>query len=97
MWNGELALMLFTGNYQMMTTVKSNNSGDDVTTELTSFYDAFAKEYSQLGIHTPATPDTDRERYMDNLTHAVSINNIVRLGDSTDNTSTTASGTTPRP
>lgn len=88
MWNGELALMLFTGNYQMMTTVKSNNSGDDVTTELTSFYDAFAKEYSQLGIHTPATPDTDRERYMDNLTHAVSINNIVRLGDSTDNDNT---------
>ena len=88
MWNGELALMLFTGKYQMMTTVKSNNSGDDVTTELTSFYDAFAKEYSQLGIHTPATPDTDRERYMDNLTHAVSINNIVRLGDSTDNDNT---------
>ena len=88
MWNGELALMLFTGNYQMMTTVKSNNSGDDVTTELTSFYDSFQKEYSPLSVHLPALPDTDRERYMDNLTHAVSINNIVRLGDSTDNDNT---------
>lgn len=88
MWNGELALMLFTGKYQMMTTVKSNNSGDDVTTELTSFYDSFQKEYSPLSVHLPALPDTDRERYMDNLTHAVSINNIVRLGDSTDNDNT---------
>ena len=88
MWNGELALMLFTGNYQMMTTVKSNNSGDDVTTELTLFYDSFQKEYSPLSVHLPALPDTDRERYMDNLTHAVSINNIVRLGDSTDNDNT---------
>lgn len=84
MWNGELALMLFAGKYQMMTTVKSNNSGDDVSSELTSFYDSFQKEYSPLSVHLPALPDTDRERYMDNLTHAVSVNNIVKLGDSTD-------------
>lgn len=88
MWNGELALMLFTGKYQMMTTVKSNNSGDDVSTELTSFYDSFRKEYSPLSVHLPALPDTDRERYMDNLTHAVSVNNIVKLGDSTDTDNT---------
>lgn len=68
MWNGELALMLFTAKYQMMTTVKSNNSGDDVSSELTSFYDSFQKEYSPLSVHLPALPDTDRERYMDNLT-----------------------------
>ena len=84
MWNGELALMLFTAKYQMMTTVKSNNSGDDVSSELTSFYDSFQKEYSPLSVHLPAFPDTGRERYMDNLTHAVSVNSIVRLGDSTD-------------
>ncbi|HIR61941.1 MAG TPA: carboxypeptidase regulatory-like domain-containing protein [Candidatus Coprenecus avistercoris] len=88
MWNGELAIMLFTGKYQMMITVKSNNSGDDVSSELTSFYDSFQKEHPPLSVHLPALPDTDRERYMDNLTHAVSINNIVRLGDSTDNDNT---------
>lgn len=88
MWNGELALMLFTGKYQMMTTVKSNNSGDDVRSELTSFYDSFHKEYSPLSVHLPALPDTDRERYMDNLTHAVSVNNIIKLGDSTDTDNT---------
>lgn len=88
MWNGELALMLFTGKYQMMTTVKSNNSGDDVRSELTSFYDSFQKEYSPLSVHLPALPDTDRERYMDNLTHAVSVNNIIKLGDSTDTDNT---------
>lgn len=88
MWNGELALMLFTAKYQMMTTVKSNNSGDDVSSELTSFYDSFQKEYSPLSVHLPAFPDTGRERYMDNLTHAVSVNSIVRLGDSTDTDNT---------
>lgn len=88
MWNGELALMLFTGKYQMMTTVKSNNSGDDVRSELTSFYDSFHIEYSPLSVHLPALPDTDRERYMDNLTHAVSVNNIIKLGDSTDTDNT---------
>lgn len=86
MWNGELAMMYFTGKWQTMMTYKTNNSGEDVTSELESLYDNFTKEGSELAVHTPATPDTDRERYMDNSTHALSVSNIFKLDKESDNT-----------
>lgn len=69
-----------------MTTYKTNNAGQDVTSELESFYDRLDKEYSPLSVHKPATPDTDRERYMDNETHTVSISNIFKLSETSDHT-----------
>ncbi len=86
LWNGELAMMYFTGNWQTMTTYKTDNAGQDVTSELESFYDRLEKEYSMLSVHKPATPDTDHERYMDNETHAVSISNILKLSEDSDHT-----------
>lgn len=86
LWNGELAAMYFTGKWQTMTTYKTNNAGQDVTSELESFYDRLDKEYSPLSVHKPATPDTDRERYMDNETHTVSISNIFKLSEISDHT-----------
>ncbi len=86
LWNGELAMMYFTGKWQTMTTYKTNNAGQDVTSELESFYDRLEKEYSALSVHKPATPDTDRERYMNNETHAVSISNILKLSKDSDHT-----------
>lgn len=86
LWNGELALMCFTGRWQTMTTYKTNNAGQDVVSELESFYDYFDKEDSPLSVLKPVTPDTDRERYMDNNTHAVSINNIFKLSKDLDHT-----------
>ena len=86
LWNGELAMMYFTGKWQTMTTYKTNNAGQDVTSELESFYDRLEEEYSSLSIHKPATPDTDRERYMDNETHAVSVSNIFKLSEDSDHT-----------
>lgn len=86
LWNGELAAMYFTGEWQTMTTYKTNNAGQDVSSELESFYDRLEKEYSTLSVHKPTTPDTDRERYMDNETHAVSISNIFKLSENSDRT-----------
>lgn len=86
LWNGELAMMYFTGKWQTMTTYKTNNAGQDVTSELESFYDRLEKEYSALSVHKPTTPDTDRERYMNNETHAVSISNILKLSKDSDHT-----------
>ncbi len=86
LWNGELALMYFTGKWQTMTTYKTNNAGQDVTSELESFYDRLEEEYSSLSVHKPATPDTDLERYMDNETHAVSVSNIFKLSEDSDHT-----------
>lgn len=86
LWNGELAMMYFTGKWQTMMTYKTNNSGEDVTSELESLYDNFTKEGSELAVHTPSTPDTDRERYMNNSTHALSVSNIFKLDKESDNT-----------
>jgi hypothetical protein len=86
LWNGELAMMYFTGKWQTMTTYKTNNAGQDVTSELESLYDRLEEEYSSLSVHKPATPDTDRERYMDNETHAVSVSNIFKLSEDSDHT-----------
>lgn len=85
-WTGEMAMMYFTGKWQMMSTYKTNNAGRDVASELTSFYDALSQERSLLSVHKPATPDTDRERYMDNVTHAATISQILKLGKHTDAT-----------
>lgn len=86
LWIGELTMMYFTGKWQTMTTYKTNNAGQDVTSELESFYDRLEKEYSALSVHKPATPDTDRERYMNNETHAVSVSNIFKLNEDSDHT-----------
>ncbi len=84
LWNGELAMMYFTGKWQTMTAYKTNNAGQDVTSELESFYDQLQEEYSSLSVHKPITPDTDKERYMDNETHAVSVSNIFKLSEDSD-------------
>lgn len=86
LWNAELAMMQFSAGYQMLCTYKTNNSGDDVTSELTSFYDGLEDDARMLGVRTPSTPDTEKERYMDNMTHAVSLNTLFKLNN--DNTLT---------
>ena len=86
LWDCGLAMMYFTSKWQAMTTYKTNNTGTDVTSELESFYDSFIKEYSELAVHTPSVPDTGRERYMDNSTHAVSVSTIFKLDEDSDRT-----------
>lgn len=86
LWTGELALMYFTGKWQLMATGKTNDTGQDVRSELESFYDALGREYSELSIHIPASPDIGRDRYRDNVTHAASFSQIRRLGDGSDHT-----------
>lgn len=86
LWTGEMALMYFTGKWQMMATGKSNNAGQDVRSELESFYDALERVYADLSVHLPASPDIGQERYRDNVTHAASISQILRLGEGSDHT-----------
>lgn len=86
LWNGNLAAMYFTGRWQSLSTVKTNNAGQDIGAEWVSFYDSFAGERSPLTVYMPPAPDTDRERYMDNTTWAVSINNILKLNEDRDHT-----------
>lgn len=84
MWDGELAMMYFTGRWQTLTIYKTNNAGKDITSEFNSFYNSFASEYSLLSVHYPSTPSIDNERYMDNHTHVVSIDNVFKLRKESD-------------
>ncbi|MDD7456152.1 MAG: hypothetical protein PUK70_07915 [Bacteroidales bacterium] len=86
MWSGDALLMRFASKWQTMTSYKTNNAGIDITSELDSFYDKLYMQNSILSVHMPDTPFTDQERYMDNTTHAASINNIFKLSESADNT-----------
>lgn len=79
MWDEALTAMLFTSSYQMLVTAKSNNSGHDIVSELSEQYGESAQLSPYMGVYAPAIPDVDMERYMDNTTHAISINNLFKL------------------
>lgn len=79
MWNAEATAMYFARKFQTINTYKTNNTGNDVARELQSFYDGLDVASSMLGVHAPTTPSLDKERYLDNEIHTVSINTITKI------------------
>lgn len=79
LWKGEVMMMYFNPSWQTMTTFKTNNSGNDVVSEVESHYDYSQQESSELSVYYPITPDTDKERYMDNVSYVVSVNNVIKI------------------
>lgn len=77
MWYGEAAAMYFSRQFQTMNTYKTNNTGDDVSEEV--FGGRSDADASMLGVKRPSVPPFEKNRYMDNRTHMVSANTIVRL------------------
>ena len=69
MWYAAIAAMQFSASHQFLATFKTNNCGEDITSELSSFYGGLADLDPLTNVHTPSTPGVDRERYMDNITH----------------------------
>lgn len=91
MWNSQAAMMYFSGKYQSLSTFKSNNSGEDILTELSDQYEQHQESSAMISI-IPPVPDLDNERYMDNRTFALSVNNLVKIdsvGESTLNANVT--------
>lgn len=79
MWNAEATAMYFARKFQTINTYKTNNTGNDVARELQSFYDGLDVASSMLGVHAPTTPSLDKERYLDNEIHTISINTITKI------------------
>lgn len=71
--------MYFGRDFQTIDTYKTNNTGDDVSRELTSFYGGLDEASTLLGVHRPTEPSLERERYLDNEIHTVATNAIVKL------------------
>lgn len=80
MWYGEAAAMYFGRRFQTMDTYKTNNTGDDVSEEIFGGLMGFSDGASSvLGVKRPSVPPFGKNRYLDNQTHMVSANSIVRL------------------
>ncbi len=79
MWNAEATAMYFGRRFQTIDTYKTNNTGDDVSRELTSFYDGLDAASTMLGVHAPTEPAIDEERYLNNNLHTISLNTITKL------------------
>ena len=79
MWYASVAAMQFSAGFQFLATYKTNNSGEDVTSELNSFYGGLAEISPMAAVHKPSVPGIDKGRYMDNATHALSANVLLKL------------------
>ncbi len=82
LWLADALAMLAGGGYQFITTVKSNNTGADIISELTDFTagqtDDRLKSY--LSIDLPATPGLKLNRTYFNRSTAVSTNHLWKAG-----------------
>ena len=76
LWNNELTSLYFSKKWQSINTYKCNNSGNDLTSEFTSFYsDAISNNTGDmLSTLSPSSPPISLRRYLFNNTHAVSSN-----------------------
>lgn len=91
MWNTQTAMMYFSGKFQSLSTFKSNNTGEDILTELSDQYEKRQESSAMISI-VPPVPNLDNGRYMDNRTFALSVNNLVKIdsiGESTLNANVT--------
>ena len=91
MWNNQAAIMYFSGKYQSLSIFKTDNSGEDILTELSDQYEHHQESSAKISI-IPPVPELGKERYMDNRTFALSVNNLAKIdsvGESTLNANVT--------
>ena len=79
MWNGEAVTMYLARKFQTINTYKTNNMGDDISRELQSFYGGMEDASSILGVQKPSIPPLDKERYLNNDIHTISVNTISKI------------------
>jgi len=78
----ELTAMYFNKNRQNITTYKGNNTGNDVSRDLNSFYSLETnnlRNSGMLGVQSPATPSINKSKYLKNQVNAVTLNNLWKL------------------
>lgn len=80
LWQGDIFTMMVTGKYQMITTFKGNNTGINLSDELTDFTSDRAEE-SMAGyiyISSPLTPNLQRKRSYFNRSWMVSSSHLLK-------------------
>lgn len=87
LWNAEFSAMYFGKKRQNMTIYKGNNSGDNVASEFRTHYDyerMYMSPSSLLQVQMPITPSVPRKRYIDNRSHAVTTNYLIKTNENTE-------------
>lgn len=80
LWQGDIFTMMVTGKYQMITTFKGNNTGINLSDQLTDFTSDRAEE-SMAGyiyISSPLTPNLQRRRSYFNRSWMVSSSHLLK-------------------
>lgn len=80
-WDGELFAMAVIPNFQNITTFKTNNAGEDLSSQATDF---FASRRGtdlrrHIGISLPGVPNLSQKRTLFNRSALVSTNNLWKL------------------
>lgn len=80
-WDGELFVMAVMPDFQNITTVKTNNIGEDLSAQATDF---FASRRSTdlsryVGVSLPGVPNLEKKRTLFNRSALVSTNNLWKL------------------
>lgn len=80
LWQGDIFTMMVKGNYQMITTFKGNNSGTDLSDQLTdhTFSQTGEKPSRYISLASPSTPNLKRKRSYFNRSWMVSTNHLLK-------------------
>ncbi len=80
LWNGDIFTMMVTGNYQMITTLKGNNSGSNLRQQLFNFIGEREGENLEgyINLSSPHTPGLNMNRTLMNRSWMVSSSHLLK-------------------
>lgn len=87
LWDANITPMIFTKNFQFVTSYQTNNTGNDVSQqlnimtldELIQNADRPNENPNLLNIQTANLPGIDQKRYLDNNIHLFNLNGLLRI------------------
>lgn len=81
-WDGELFAMAVMPNFQNITTIKTNNVGEDLSSQATDFFASRrGTGLSQyVGVSLPGVPNLSRKRTLFNRSALISTNSLWKMG-----------------
>ena len=87
LWDANLTPMIFTKNFQVVTSYQANNTGNDVSQQLKNFtindlinsIERPKENLEILNIQSVNPPQINKERYLDNNIHFFNFNGLQRL------------------
>ena len=88
LWTAEAVGMYFSKQRQNMTLYKGNNTGDDVSRELTQHYSSINSvglyPFCPTGALMPPTAGLPQKRTFDNRSHIATVNHLEKAGQDTE-------------